>query len=226
LALLALAGLLACRLKTDPDQAVAVEVILPDSGRVEITDTYRPRGRALNGVGDSVAAQLYWSSLDTAFIAVLDSATGVSLAKAVGSGRLQARVGALPSNPQSVSVLAKLDSLRAGSATRHTVFVTPVPPNTLADSLSDSLTVQAFAHPSDPVNRRVVYVATTYPSSDSTVTLLPSDSVLTNSAGVAVARVKLRKGPAPDSVVVTATMKRLDGTVIPDSVTFVVEFRP
>jgi hypothetical protein len=201
-------------------------MILPDSGRVEITDTYRPRGRALNGVGDSVAAQLYWSSLDTAIIAVLDSATGVSLAKALGSGRLQARAGALPSNPQTVSVFAKLDSLRAGNATRDTVFVTPVPLDTLADSLSDSLTVQAFAHPSDPVSRRVVYVATTYPPSDSTVTLLPNDSVLTNSAGVAVARVRFLKGPVPDSVVVTATMKRFDGTVIPDSVTFVVEFRP
>src|SRR5260221_2177390 len=38
----------------------------PDSGRVEVTDTFRPRGRALNGLGDSVQADLFWSSLDTA----------------------------------------------------------------------------------------------------------------------------------------------------------------
>jgi len=196
---------------------VAVEVILPDSGRVEVTDTYRPRGRALNGVGDSVAAQLYWSSLDTGIIAVLDSTTGISLAKVVASGRLQARVGALPSNPQSVAVLAKLDSLRVAGETRHTVF--------LPDSLSDSLRVQAFATGGAAVSRRVVYAATIYPASGPVITLLPNDSVLTNSAGVGFVRVKMLVGSIPDSVVVTANMKRLDGSVIPDSVTFVVEFR-
>jgi hypothetical protein len=192
---------------------------LPDSGRVEFNDTLRPSARALNAVGDSVAAaEIFWTSLD-ANLVVVDSTTGTTFAQAVGIGRLQARTANLFSNPQSVNVLAKLDSLRPGSATRDTVFVT-------ADSLSDSLTVQAFAHPIAAVSRRVVYVATTYPASDSTVTLLPNDSVLTNSAGVAAVRVKFRQGPAPDSVVVIATMKRLDGTVIPDSVTFVVEFRP
>jgi hypothetical protein len=218
--LCAVASLVACKLNTDLGQAVAIEIVLPDSGRVEITDTFRPVGRALNGLGDPVMAQLSWSSLDGDKLAILDSATGLSLAKVVGTARLQARTANLISNPQSVNVLPKLDSLRAAGATRDTVVVvTP-------DSLSDSLTVQAFAHPSAPAGRRVVYVATTYPASDSTVTLLPNDSVLTNPAGVAAARVKLLKGPVPDSVVVTATMKRLDGTVIPDPVTFVVEFRP
>lgn len=196
---------------------MAVEVILPDSGRVEVTDTYRPRGRALNGVGDSVAAQLYWSSLDSGVIAVLDSTTGVSLAKAVGSGRLQARVGALHSNPQSVAVLAKLNSLRPAGGTRDTIF--------FPDSLSDSLRVQAFATGGPAVSRRVVYTATTYPGSGAMITLLPNDSVLTNSAGVGFVQVRLLVGPI-DSVVVTASMKRLDGSLIPDSVTFVVEFRP
>ncbi|HEV8510143.1 MAG TPA: hypothetical protein VGQ48_06775 [Gemmatimonadales bacterium] len=204
---------------------MAIEIVLPDSGRVEFSDTLRPSARALNAVGDSVAAEIFWTSLDTTLV-VVDSTTGTTFAKALGTGRLQARVGNLFSNPQTVSILAKLDSLRAASATRDTVFVTPVPPDTGADSLSDSLTVQAFAHPIAPVNRRVVYVATTYPASDSTITLLPNDSVLTTSVGVAAARVKWRKGPVPDSVVVTATMKRLDGTAVPDSVTFVVEFRP
>jgi len=205
---------------------VAVEVILPDSGRVEVTDTYRPRGRALNGVGDSVAAQLYWSSLDSGVIAVLDSTTGVSLAKAVGSGRLQARVGALPSNPQGVAVLAKLDSLRAAGESRDTVFLTPTDTAIRPDSLSDSLRVQAFATGGAAVSRRVVYAATIYPASGPVITLLPNDSVLTSSAGAGFVRVKMLVGSIPDSVVVTASMKRLDGSVIPDSVTFVVEFRP
>lgn len=224
-ALLALATLFACKLNSDLDQPVAIDVILPDSGRVEITDTFRPRARALNEIGDSVAAQIYWSSLDTAIIAVLDSATGVSLGEAVGSGRLQARVGSLRTDPQNVAVLPKLDSLRAGGggATRDTVFVTAVPP----DSLSDSLQVQAFASGGAATGRRVVYAATTYPASGPVVTLLPKDTVLTTSTGTALTQVRLRPGPVPDSVVVTATMRRLNGTQIPGSpVTFVVEFRP
>lgn len=196
---------------------VAIEVILPDSGRVEVADTVRPTARALNGVGDSVAAQIYWSALDTAIIAVLDSTTGVSLAKAVGSGLLQARVGALRSNPQAVVILTRLDALAADGPTRVTV--------SLVDSLSAPLQVQASATPVVPVNRRVVYAATTFPDSGPVVTFVPNDSVLTSATGVAATRLRLLAGLIPDSVIVTATMRRPDGTAIPGSpVTFVVEF--
>jgi hypothetical protein len=205
---------------------VAIEIVLPDSGRVELTDTFRPRGRALNGLGDSVQAQLYWHSLDSA-LAVLDSATGVSIAKTLGSARLQARSGLLFSNPLAVTIVERLDSLRALGATRDTVFVTPVPPNTLADSLSDSLTVQAYAFGRIPISRRVVYAFTTFPASGPVVTLVPNDTVLTNTAGVAAARVRLQPGGTiPDSVVVTAIMRHVNGRLVPDTVTFVVEFRP
>jgi len=50
--------------------------------------------------GDSVQAQLYWSSLDTT-LTVLDSATGVSLANAVGTARVQARTAACSPIPRS-----------------------------------------------------------------------------------------------------------------------------
>ena len=205
---------------------MAIEIVLPDSGRVELTDTFRPRGRALNGLGDSVQAQLYWSSLDTT-LTVLDSATGISLAKKLGSARLQARTGRLFSNPQAVTIIERLDSVRAQGATRDTVFVTPVPPNTLADSLSDSLTVQAYGFGGPPTNRRVVYAFTTFPASGPVITLVPNDTVFTNIAGVAAARVRLQQGgTVPDSVVVTATMRHVNGKLVPDTVTFVVEFRP
>ena len=105
LVLLGIAALLACgKLGTDLDSVVALEIVLPDSGRIAVGDTLRPSARALNGRGDSVAAEIFWSSLDTAIIAVLDSATGKTLGKAVGTGRLQARTGPLRSNPQSVIV--------------------------------------------------------------------------------------------------------------------------
>ncbi|HET8713001.1 MAG TPA: hypothetical protein VFM23_04875 [Gemmatimonadales bacterium] len=80
-------------------------MILPDSGRVEVSDTFHPRARALNGVGDSVAAEVFWAALDSAVLALLDSTTGEFLAKRAGTGRIQARVGALRSNPLAVTVV-------------------------------------------------------------------------------------------------------------------------
>jgi hypothetical protein len=174
---------------------VAIEIVLPDSGRVELTDTFRPRGRALNGLGDSVQAQLYWSTLDTAIIVVLDSTTGVTLPKVVGSGRLQARTGRLFSNPQTVAVLARLDSMYAGGPTRDTLVVTPTP--------------------------------STYPGSGPVITLLPRDTVSTATDGTAATQVRLHTGTLPDSVVVTATMRKFHGAPLPGSpVRFVVVFRP
>jgi len=220
-ALLTLAAVFACKINTDLDQPVAIDIVLPDSGRVEVTDTFRPRARALNGIGDSVQAELSWASLDTAVLAVLDSTTGVSISKTIGSARLEARTGNLFSNPQTVTVLTRLDSIRVLGAARNTVFA--------ADSLSDSLQVQAFAlGGAIPASRRVVFTKTTFPASDSMVTLVPKDTVFTNpSTGVAVVQVRLGTGPVPDSVVVTATMQHVNRTPVQGSpLTFVVEFRP
>jgi hypothetical protein len=211
----------ACKISVDPDQPVAIELILPDSARVEVTDTFRPRARALNGLGDSVAATIFWSSLDTAALQVLDSTTGVALAKTVTPvARLQARTGNLISNPQNVTILARLDSLLAAGSTRDTVFLT-------TDSLSDSLSVQAYATGGAPVSRRVVYAVTTFPASGPVVTLVPKDTVFTGSTGVAFARLRPGTGLRPDSVVVSATMRHVNGTLVQGSpVTFVVEFQP
>jgi len=206
---------------------VAIEIVLPDSARVEVTDMFRPSGRALNGLGDSVQAQLYWSSLDTT-LTVLDSATGVSLANAVGTARLQARTGRLFSNPEVVNILARLDSIQTAGDAKDTVYVTPVPPDTAADSLSDSLRVQAVAFGGIAGGRRVVYAFSIFPDTGAAVTLVPNDTVFTSPVtGIAAVRVRLLPGPIPDSVVVTATMRHVNGTVVPHSpLTFVVEFRP
>jgi hypothetical protein len=215
----ALATLFACKLSPDPDQVVAIEVILPDSARVEVTDSYLPHARALNGSGDSVAAPVFWSSLDPASLEVLDSTTGMSLAIQVGTGRLQARVEALRSNPQTITVLTRLDTMFASGPATDTVLA--------PDSTSDSLVVQANATGGQAGGRRVVYEATIYPAGGSTVTFVPNDTVFTSSAGVASVQIKYATGTLPDSVVVNATMRRPDGTPIPGSpVKFVVEFRP
>lgn len=184
-----------------------------------MTDSFFPSARGLNGNGDSLAATFFWSSLDTAVIAVLDSTTGVSLGKKVGTGRLQARVDELRSSPQPVSVIVRLDTMFAPGPTHVTVAA--------PDSLSDSLLIQALATGGQPLGRRVVYAATTFPPGASTLTFVPNDTVFTSSLGVANVQIKFAGGTLPDSVVVFATMRRPDGTPIPGSpVKFVVEFQP
>lgn len=208
---------------TDFDAIIALQVFLPDSGAVEINDTLRPRARALNGRGDSVAATIVWGALDTALVTMVDSTTGATLGKALGLGRIQARVGSLRSNPLSVRVQSPADSIRASGAVRDTVDVAT------GDSLSDSLGVHLYANPLNATNlpgRRVTYSFTIYPTAAATVTLQPSDTVLTGTTGLAIARLRLTSGQ-PDSVVVAATARRADGqTVLGSPVTFVVEFRP
>ena len=215
-ALLGLTASLACsQLGVDLDQVVAIELTFPDSGRIDVGDTLHPRARALNGRGDSVAATITWASLDT--ILAVDSATGASVGLAIGTARLQARVGGLRSNPENVFVLPPLDTAYAVGDTRDTVTVsTP-------DSLSDSLVVQvgAPAQGTNPLaGRRVVYAATIYASGVSTVTFVPRDTVKTTTAGRAAAQLRYAAGTRPDSVVVTATVRNLP------PIQFVVEYRP
>jgi len=196
-------------------------VFFPDSGRLEVGDTLHPEARALNGRGDTVPAQVYWTSLDTGIVTVVDSATGATFAKAIGIGRLQARFGGLRSNPQNVFVLVPLDSASAAGPIRDTITVSA------PDSLSDSLVVKAWTGTSGAAGRPVVYAAAIYPPGATTVTFVPKAATPTDAGGIAVARLRFGAGPLPDSVVVTAAVRRPNGNDVPGSpVTFVVEFRP
>jgi hypothetical protein len=217
----ALAAALACgQLGTDLDRVVALEVFLPDSGRIEVGDTLQPAARALNGRGDPVTGQIYWNSLDTGLV-VLDSASGLSYGKAVGTARLQARVPGLRSNPENVFVLARLDSATAAGPTRDTVTLSA------PDSVSGDLLVKAWAGTSGAPGRPVVYAAAIYPAGATTVKFVPRDTLQTTAGGTTAAQLRFLTGPRPDSVVVTAAVRRPNGTPVPGSpVTFVVEFRP
>jgi hypothetical protein len=199
--------------------------VLPDSGFVELDDTIIPRARPLNGAGDSVAGTVYWAALDTAVATVLDSETGATLGKAAGIARIQARTGTLRSNPVTLVVQPPLDSIRPAGDLRDTVVTSSTPP----DTLSDSLLVRVFA-PMPPsathLRRRITYELAVFPSAGSAITLVPNDTVFTNTGGTAAVQVRLDAGPLPDSVVVTARAARHDGTPIDSSLTFVVEFRP
>lgn len=203
---------------------IALQVFVPDSGAVELNDTLLPRARALNGRGDSVSATIIWAALDTAVVTVLDSTTGATRGDSVAEGRIQARVGNLRSSPLPIRVQSPADSIRPAGSVRDTVDLAA------GDSLSDTLAVRVWATPdnlaANRVGRRVAYSAAIYPSTGTTVTLQPKDTVLTGTSGIAIARLRLTSGQ-PDSVVVTAVARRADGQPVPGpSVTFVVEFRP
>jgi hypothetical protein len=191
-------------------------VIVPDSGRVEVLDTLRPHARALNGRGDSTAAQIVWSALDTT-LQVADSLAGVFVGRAPGSGRIQARAGSLVSNPVTITVVAALDSIRVTGA--DTVVVT--------DSLSDSLQIQAYATPGGSTAGRTIILTITFPPGAPGLTLVPDDTVRTSSSGLAVFQVRASGITRPDTVVVSASAQHANGSPVPGSpLTFVVEFVP
>ena len=216
--------MVACKVSTNLDQVIALDIGLPYGGQVEVGDTLVPTARALNGRGDSVGAEIIWGALDTTAIRVVDSTTGATEGKAVGSGDLQARVGLLRSNPIRITVVAHLDSVRRLDSlmTVDTVMIA-------ADtSLSDSLSVQLVASPSAAIGRRVIFTATTFPATGPLFTFVPNDTVFSNGVGVAAARLRLDPGSAfPDSIIVFANVSRPDGTPIPGSpVKFLLEFLP
>lgn len=185
-------------------------------------DTLHPVAIALNGRGDTVTATFAWSALDTT-IAVLDSITGATVGRVAGqTGRLVARVGTLRSDPQTVAVLAPLDSIVVSGTGRDTVVVsTP-------DSVSDSLQARAFAPFATSAAGRRIALSIDFPPGAPGLTLVPGDTVRTSAAGVAVFQVRLTgAGARPDSAVVTAAARHADGTPVSGSpLTFVVEFLP
>ncbi len=211
-------------LSPDFSQVVAIEVSLPYGGNVELRDTLRPSARALNGRGDSVAATIYWRAIDTALVTVLDTTTGATLGKAVGTGQIQARVGNLHSNPIVITILAAPDTVFATVATRDSVSV-----SAKVDSLSDTLKVEVADTNGGvitPVSGWKVAFQITYPTDTSAFTLVPGDTVLTG-ATVAAVRVKLKKRALPDSVVLSATVRHIRGAMLPGSpITFTVIFAP
>ena len=222
-----LAAVFACKVVSNPDQPVAIELVFPDSGRVEVTDTFRPIGQVLNGVGAPLPDSLVWASFDTT-LKVVDSATGVSYGAYVGSARLQARIGNLYSNANTpnVSVIPRLDSMTFADSTRQILDVTP-PPDTSSDSLSDPLKIKTFALGGGASGRRVIFSSTTFPDSAAAATLVPRDTLGTLGDGTASVQVRLHPGLLPDSIVVTAKMVKFHGDSLPGSpVTFVVGIKP
>lgn len=189
---------------------------LPDSV-IDVGDTTHAHGVALNGRGDSAAATLVWTALDSTIL-VVDSLAGTAVGVSPGPGRLVARVGALRSNPAVVTILAPLDSIAAVGRTLDTVIVSG------PDSLSDSLQVEAFGAGTASPQRRIA-LSLDFPPGGSGVTLVPGDTVVTGTTGIAVFQVKLT-GVRPDSAVVSASATSHGTPVAGSPIRFVVEFLP
>ena len=160
-----------------------------------------------------------WNALDTT-LQVVDSVTGVTLCRFLGSGLLVARAGALRSNAVTITVRSPIDSIKPTGPTRDTVVVsTP-------DSLSNSLRIQAFGPAGSTASVKIALSLAAFPPGPAVLTLVPGDTVRTNGTGIAQFQVRLT-GTRPDSAVVTASARHADGTPVAGSpVTFVVEFLP
>jgi hypothetical protein len=197
----------------------------------------------VNGTGDSVAPVALWTTLDTAALTVLNPAAGQTIVRRPGLvGRLEAQVGALISNPHSIATLFAADTLRPAGPTLDSLHVPPQRPDSLSDSLkvqllTDTATTRA---PSDSLvplpGRPVVFtiVRATTPGSVTLVKLdtahaagVTVDTVATSALGIATVKLRLLRGPVPDTVLVTASARRAVGTAVPGSPdTFVVRFLP
>lgn len=111
---LAIVTLAACSSLPDAGGGiVALEIIPPDTLTVTIGRPLTLHARALDIHGDSVAAQIFWRTPDTTFVA-LDSVLGVLAGKSVGSARVQARVGTLSSDILTFTVRADTTATTTG----------------------------------------------------------------------------------------------------------------
>ncbi len=232
-----LAAAAACgQLGVDLNQVIAISTAAPDS--LEEFDTLIPQAVALNGAGDTVPATILWASLDTV-LTVLNDTTGRTVVNHPGlTGRLQARVGGLRSNPLSIRALAAADTLFAAGPVVDTVTLSAAtPPDSLSGPLSVELADTGTGAPNPVVplaGRPIVYAITYLPTagavtlvtSDTAHALVMQDTVSTSGLGVASVKVRLLNDVLPDSIVVTASARRKVGTSVPDSVTFVVRFQP
>ncbi|HET7251527.1 MAG TPA: hypothetical protein VFI79_16870 [Gemmatimonadales bacterium] len=170
----------------------------------------------MNGRGDSTAATLVWSALDTT-IRVVDSTTGAAVGVFAGPGRLVARAGTLGSNPAVVNVLGTLDSIAAFGRTVDTVTVSK------PDSLSDTLKIQAFSGGTSSPHRRIT-LSVDFPPGGTGITLVPGDTIVTGPQGTASFQVRLT-GVRPDSATITASAT-YRGAAVPGSPHYVVVFLP
>ncbi len=111
-----------CTLLTaDFERTVALQID-PEDRTVVVGDTIHLAAQAVNATGEFVAdAEIFWAIIDAdsgknGF--ALDTATGIVSGVQPGSGRVQARVEEIRSNPIMITVVAPTGALSTSSRAR------------------------------------------------------------------------------------------------------------
>ncbi len=111
-----------CTLLTaDFDRIVALQID-PEDRIVVVGDTIHLAAQAVNAAGEFVAdAVIFWAIIDADSGQIgftLDTATGIVSGIQTGSGRVQARVEEIRSNPIPITVVEPTGALSASSRAR------------------------------------------------------------------------------------------------------------
>lgn len=213
------ASVLACaELTGDLGRVVAIELVGSATPRVEEGDTLRLQARARRANGEVVPdAKILWVVLDVDSGQIgftLDSVTGLITAMTPSTGRVQARVEQLATQPIVVTVTPAADSLAIVDATRivfDTVAADSSPP--LQTLVLDLTTSPGSPAPlaAQPVQYVLVEPA---PGSGGAqgVFLTPSGETEPGSDPHAATAVTGAQGQA------SVVLRRLAGVALPDSV--------
>ncbi len=111
-----------CTLLTaDFDRIIALQID-PEDRTVVVGDTIHLAAQAVNAAGEFVAdAEIFWAIIDADSGQIgftLDTATGIVSGLQPGSGRVQARVEEIRSNPIQITVVALTGALSTSSHAR------------------------------------------------------------------------------------------------------------
>jgi hypothetical protein len=221
------AAALGCSNITDVGNGiVALEVKVPARLEVEVGDTLQLSARALDRNGDSVPAEITWTTPDTTLGVV--PATGQILGLAPGSGRVQATQGTLISEFLTFTVLGRADSLALPDA--GTVVVAPAgassPP--LPAQLVGPAGVSLAGH-------RLIYTVIDPPLADAAVPSLAfpnggfADTVATAGDGTPVSPITLNRvagvAPPPSATVQVRALRPSGAAIAGSGQTIAVSFQ-
>lgn len=211
---------------------IAVEVLGSATRTVEEGDTLRLAARALDRNGDTVAATITWTVLDTAVGFTLDTASGlVSAVTPGGPWRVVPRAGDLRGQTISLLVSGAADSIAPVSDTSVMA---------LGTDNSSPIAVKVFDLTTSPgtqiaLNGTQVHFTVIMPAGTGLLlrsaadpdSVATADTTTIRSAGGGTATAVLRAGgTVPDSAIVEATaMTATGGAVAGSPIRFVVRYQ-
>ncbi len=221
---LSLLALVACSDIAGTDSGVVVlEIIRPDPAAVEVGETLQLHSRALDASGEVVPnAVITWTTGDTTI--ALDGAAGLVTGAFAGPARVQASEGTLRSQPVTIAVLARADSLAVNPDTLVVLPTETVSPPLVANVLTRSDTAASGFIGAEDHTLIATIVQPVFGDPDlRTVQFTGGVLADTSSTDVAGAPApaftlsRIEGKTAPDTVLVEFTITRPSGTAVPGS---------